>query len=135
LAPASEPERLRRRPAVAHSVATAAAMVAAGKGDEKRTFTDLNNGDEFAVTATPVIFLSFVGEKSPADMPANAAHLTAPLLIVSGTNDRSQDDIGAVFAHAPHNPKSVRVMIGSDHIGTPNASIATVVKWLKSLNQ
>ena len=37
-------------------------------------------------------------------MPANAAHLTAPLLIVSGSDDRTQRGIGAIFARAPHDP-------------------------------
>lgn len=74
LAPASEPDRLRQRPNVAQSVAQAQALVAAGKGNEKQNFTDLNNGQEFTVSTTPTIFLSFVGKDSPAHMPANAAH-------------------------------------------------------------
>ncbi len=133
LAPASEPDRLRQRPDVAQSVAQAQALVAAGKGDDKQSFTDLNNGNEITVTTTPVIFLTFLGKDSPANMPANAAHLTAPLLMVSGNADLSQRDADGIFARAPHDPRNKHVIVQSDHIGTPAAATATVVSWLKSL--
>lgn len=135
LAPASEPDRLRQRPNVAQSVAQAQALVAAGKGNEKQNFTDLNNGQEFKVTTTPTIFLSFVGKDSPAHMPANAAHLTAPLLMVSGSADPSQRNADGIFARAPRDPRNKHVMVQSDHIGTPAAAAAAVMAWLKSLAQ
>ncbi len=133
LAPASEPDRLRQRPNVAQSVAQAQALVAAGKGDERQSFTDLNNGSEFTVTTTPKILLSFLGKDSPANMPVNAARLTAPLLMVSGTEDNSQRDADGIFARAPHDPRNKHVMVQSDHVGTPAASPAAVLSWLKSL--
>jgi esterase/lipase len=133
LAPASEPDRLRQRPNVAASVAQAQALVAAGKGDERQSFTDLNNGSEFTVTTTPVIFLSFLGKDSPANMPENAAHLTAPLLMVSGSADNSQRDADGIFARAPRDPRNKHVTVQSDHFGTPAASPAAVLTWLKSL--
>ncbi len=133
LAPAAEPDLLRRRPNVAQSVAQAQALVTAGKGDGKQSFTDLNNGNEFTVTTTPAIFLSFLGKDSPAAMPANAAHLTAPLLMVSGNADPSQRDADDIFTRAPRDPHNSHVIVQSDHIGTPAAATATVVAWLKSL--
>jgi esterase/lipase len=133
LAPASEPDRLRQRPNVAQSVAQAQALIAAGKGDERQSFIDINNGSEFTVTTTPVIFLSFLGKDSPANMPANAAHLTAPLLMVSGSADNSQRDADGIFARAPRDPRNKHVMVQSDHIGTPAAATAAVLAWLKSL--
>jgi esterase/lipase len=135
LAPASDPDRLRELPPVAHSLAEAQALIAAGKGDEKRTFNDFNNGDQFTVTTTAKIYVSFFGKDTAGEMPANAAHLTAPLLIVSGTNDKTQRDIGAVFARAPHDPRNAHVTVPSDHIGTPNASVAAIRAWLKSLDR
>jgi hypothetical protein len=68
-------------------------------------------------------------------MPANAAHLTAPLLIVSGTDDRTQRGVGSIFARAPHDLRNAHVTVPSDHKGTPDASTAAVVAWLKSLNR
>jgi esterase/lipase len=135
LAPASDPDRLRELPPVAHSLAEAQALIAAGKGDEKRTFNDFNNGDQFTVTTTAKIYLSFFGKDTPGEMPANAARLTVPLLIVSGTDDRTQRGIGSVFARAPRDPLNAHVSVSSDHLGTPTASIAAVVAWLKSLSR
>ncbi len=135
LAPASDPDRLRQIPVIAQSLAEAQALIAAGKPDERRRFNDLNNGREITVTATPKIYVSFYGKDTPGNMTENAAHLTAPLLIVSGTNDSTQRDAGAIFARAPHDPRNAHVMVPSDHIGTPAASAAGVVAWLKSLAQ
>jgi esterase/lipase len=135
LAPASDPDRLRGRPAIAQSLAEAQALIAAGKSGERRSFNDLNNGREITVTATPEIYVSFYGKDTPGHMADNAAHLTATLLIVSGTNDSTQSDAGAIFARAPHDPRNAHVMVPSNHIGTPTASAAAVVAWLKSLAQ
>jgi esterase/lipase len=135
LAPAPNPERLRKRPEIAHSLAEAQAMVAAGKGDEKATFDDLNNGRPITVTTTAKIYVSFYGQNGPAELAPNAAHLTAPLLIVSGDDDPTQRDIGAIFARAPLDPRNAHETVKSDHVGTPAAATADVVAWLKSLNR
>lgn len=135
LAPASDPDRLRERPPIAQSLAEAQALIAAGKGDDRTTFNDLNNGRAFTVTTTPKIYMSFFGKGTPGEMPANAARLTAPLLVVSGTNNSTQRDTGAIFARAPHDPRNAHVMVNSDHISTPNAATAAVVAWLKSLGR
>jgi esterase/lipase len=135
LAPASDPDRLRGRPPIAQSLAEAEALIAAGKSDERRAFNDLNNGREITVTATPKIYVSFYGKDTPGNMADNAAHLTAPLLVVSGTDDSTQRNIDAVFARAPHDPRNAHVMVQSGHIGTPAAAAADVIAWLKSLTQ
>jgi esterase/lipase len=135
LAPASDPDRLRQRPPIAQSLAKAQALIAAGKGDDRTTFNDLNNGREFTVATTPKIYVSFFGKDTPGDMAENAAHLIAPLLIVSGTADATQRDIGAVFARAPRDPRNAHVIVNSDHIGTPDASVAAVLAFLKSLSR
>ena len=83
------------------------------------------------MTATPKIFVSFFGKETPGEFSANAARLTAPLLIVSGSADPTQRGIDAVYARAPHDPHNAHVTVNSDHIGTPNAATAAVVAWLK----
>jgi dienelactone hydrolase len=60
LAPNGAPERLVRLfPQVAESVAQARAMVAAGYGDQRASFTDLNIHGPFPVDTTAAIYLSF----------------------------------------------------------------------------
>jgi len=75
LAPAHAPELLRRRSDIAESIGQAQASVAAGRGDEKAMFDDIDLGNVFQVSTTPAIYLSFFGPDSPAVMPENAAHL------------------------------------------------------------
>jgi hypothetical protein len=66
-------------------------------------------------------------------MPDNAAHLTAPLLMVSGNNDPTQKNADDIFAHVPFDPRNRHVTLEADHLGTPAASVAAVLSWLKIL--
>ena len=66
-------------------------------------------------------------------MPDNAAHLTTPLLMVSGNNDPTQRNADNIFADAPFDPRSEHVTVEADHLGTPAASAAVVLPWLKML--
>jgi esterase/lipase len=133
LAPAHAVEFLRKNPRIAHSVAQAEAMAAAGEGDRKAMFADVNTGAEFEVDTTANIYLSFFGPTSPAMMPDNAEHLKAPLLVVSGNADSTQRSIPYVFARAPDNPRNQRVTVFADHRGTPAAAREIVLKWLHAL--
>jgi len=133
LAPAHAPEFLSRRPEIAQSIAKAQVKIAAGRRDDKETFDDVNLGKNFTVSTTPAIYLSFFGPDSPAVMPENAAHLTAPLLMVSGNNDPSQRNAGNIFARVPSDPRNKHVTVEVDHMGTPAASIAIVLAWLNAL--
>ena len=133
LAPAHAPEFLSRRPQIAQSIARALTAAAAGRGDEKATFDDVDLGKIFSVSTTPAIYLSFFGPDSLAVMSENAAHLTAPLLMVSGNNDPTQRNAGNIFADVPFDPRSKHVTVEADHLGTPAASASVVLSWLKML--
>ena len=133
LAPEHAPELLRRRPYIAESIGQAQVAVAAGRGDKKAMFDDIDLGNVFRVSTTPAIYLSFFGPDSPAVMPENAAHLTAPLLMVSGNNDPTQRNADNIFAHVPLDPSNRHVTLEADHLGTPAASVAAVLSWLKIL--
>ena len=135
LAPAHAPELFRRRAEIAESVAKAQAAVAAGRSNEKITFDDINLGTVFPVTTTPAIYLSFFGPESPAVMPENAAHLTAPLLMVSGSDDPTQRNADNIFARVPFDPRNKHVMVEADHLGTPAASAVAVLSWLQMLER
>ena len=135
LAPAHAPELLRGRAEIAGSIADAQRATAAGKANDKTTFDDIDLGKIFPVTTTPAIYLSFFGPESPAVMPENAAHLTAPLLMVSGSNDPTQRNADNIFAHVPFDPRNKHVTVEADHLGTPAASAAAVLSWLKMMEQ
>jgi pimeloyl-ACP methyl ester carboxylesterase len=130
LAPAHAVELLARRPDIAGSIKRARTMIAAGHGDEKTTFAEVNTGESFTVTTTPNIYLSFHGADSIAAMPSNAAKLTAPLLYVAGVQDSTQRGRGYVFDKASKNPLNRYVTVPADHRGTPAAGLQAVMEWI-----
>ena len=137
LVPGHAPEFISRRPEIAASLAQARALVAAGQGNVKATFADVNTRTatyDFSVTTTPNIYIDFFAPDSPAVMPANAARLSAPLLYVAATNDPTQRGRGYIFDRAPANPLNRYVTVNSDHIGTPAVSHQIVIDWLKELS-
>jgi len=133
LAPAHLAEIIVRRPEIAASVRKAQDMQAEGHGDDQATFADINIGRSITVQTTPKIYLSFFGRRSAAVMPVNAARLTAPLLLVAGTEDASQRGKGYIFDRAAANPLNRYIALKSDHLGTPAAAREAVMEWLKSL--
>ncbi len=136
LVPGHAPEFISRRPEIAASLDQARAFIAAGRGDLKTTFTDVNTRSTtfiFSVTTTPSIYLSFFAPNSQAVMPANAARLTAPLLYVAATNDPTQRGRGYIFDRAPAHPLNRYVTVTSDHVGTPAVSADIVTSWLKEI--
>lgn len=133
IAPAHFPERVVRRSDIAASLAKAQAMIAAGRGDERATFVDVNVGAPFSVETTARIYASFFGPDSPGVLPANAARLSAPLLYIAGSNDPTQPGPDYAFAKAPPNPLDRYVTVSSGHFNTPDAATGAVLAWLEEL--
>jgi pimeloyl-ACP methyl ester carboxylesterase len=136
-APAHAPEFISKRPEVAADIARARALIAKGEGDRRMTFNDANTSARgsftIKVSATPRIYVSFYGPDSPAVMPANAARLKMPILLVSGSHDPTQRQAPFTFRRAPENPLNRFVKVNSNHPGTPEAGKAAMLAWLKEL--
>lgn len=145
LAPAWHPPTANSFPHVKKDVDRSREMVAAGKGDEKDYFTGNNCCPLFSARfpATPRIYLSYYDPDGNALMPRNAAAVKAPVLWILGKDDGlfqvySADGIdyeNFVYEKLPQNPFNRKVIISSDHAGTPEKAASEVVKWLKSLPQ
>ena len=140
LAPASNPMVYKVNQDIGNAVTQAQQLVAAGEGDEKTSFPDVNTnangGTTFTVTTTPRIYLSFFGPNTQAGMIANAAHLTAPLLWVSGDKDPTQrGEPEAIFAKAAPNPMNRFVKVSANHIETPGAAVPAMLTWLGDLKR
>ena len=132
LAPGHSIDHPRLRAIFADSVAKAKAMVAAGRGEERETFTDGNHGRTFERHVRARIYLSYFDPEGPAAMARNAAKLSAPLLMVVGERDPlAKLGPDYAFAKAPANPKSRYVSVEADHMGTPAAAGDLVLAWLK----
>jgi pimeloyl-ACP methyl ester carboxylesterase len=139
MAPADDPTRKAARyPSFTASVTRAHDLMAQGKGDERTHFADTNTGAQgsFAtsIEMTPRIFLSFSEQGSLADIPANVAKLTMPLLWVAGDNDPTQrGGRGFAFDKAPPNNLDRYVTVSANHLETPDAGADAILEWLKTL--
>jgi pimeloyl-ACP methyl ester carboxylesterase len=137
LAPAHAPELISLRPDISASLQRARTMVAEGHGDVTGEFADVNTGDTSVVTytvkTTAKIYVSFFAPESPGMMPANAAQLKAPLLLISGTADPTQRGARIIFGNVPPRPMNLFVSVDAAHRGTPAAGRAAMFSWLNNL--
>ncbi len=136
IAPGQFPDGAVMRGKDADDLATAKAMVAAGKGNETRWFTDYNNGGRSrSIRMRASVYLSYYAPRGPAAMSVSAARIGAtPILWVAPTADHLTD----VFARLvrPHFPATAhveRIDVVADHLGAPTAARTRIVNWLKAL--
>jgi pimeloyl-ACP methyl ester carboxylesterase len=138
LAPADDPQRKANRPEIAAAVARARALMAAGKGDQRDSFADVNTGAggtfPMQIDTTPRIYLSFFDPQT-ASLGDNTSKLTAPLLWIAGSADPTQRDAQSLFQRAPANPQNRFVAVAANHLTTPDAGADAVLAWLAALQK
>lgn len=135
LAPGHLPEAWALRARTRGAIAEAKKMIAAGKGDVRRSFPDLAQGIPFSVRATPYVYLSMFDPDGPAVMPKNAAAMgQVPFLWIAGVADpivfHGKDYI---YGRGAKHPKSKYLVTASMHLSTPYQSRGQIVEWLKGL--
>lgn len=111
-------------------------LVAAGKGNETLTITDVNQGRETEVTLSANIIASWYAPDVGAVMPLNAARLKpgTPLMWIVGEKDRmSQRGSEYAFDKAPSHPKSRYEVVAGGHKVTPMKGKSEIIDWLNSL--
>jgi len=136
LAPGRVPEGQTFQKNHSASLELAKSMVRAGKGDERASFDDTNQGRRFIVQTTPKIYLSYMDPEGPAVMPQSAASMKpgTPLLWVVGTYDGMYNrGPSYAFEKAPPHPQSKYVVIKSDHLNTPRDATSEIIAWLRAL--
>jgi pimeloyl-ACP methyl ester carboxylesterase len=134
LAPGHTPERFRR-PEIQRARDEARALVAAGQGERRRLFPDVNVGQTFDVEATARAWLSYFEPEGPANIPRNCARMPAmPLLWVIGRQDILHA-LGSAYAfdRAPRHAKSRYIVVEADHMETPDRARGEVTAWLRTL--
>lgn len=120
---------------VRKSIDEARALVAAGQGDKRRDFHDINQGRALAVTMTAADFLSYWDPESDAEMARTAPRLPAniPALWVIGKDDPLiRAGRGYVFDKLPANPKSRYLEVQANHLTTPQVSGQEVADWIRA---
>jgi pimeloyl-ACP methyl ester carboxylesterase len=136
-APAHDPAVFARRPDIAAALAQAKGAVAAGAGERAQTFPDFDGSKRppsFSVNATPRAYVSFFDPDGPANVAANAAHLSVPIVWVAGTSDPTQRASAEEFAGIPANPLSKYVSVDSGHLDTPDVGASAIVNWMRALS-
>ncbi len=134
LAPGHLPEGRVFREALGNDVARAKQLVAEGKGDEKTTFGDVNQGRRSDARATPKAYLSHFDPQGPAPMTLNASKIKGdtPVLWAIGEKDPLfQTGKAMIYDRMPAHPKNRYVEVPGGHLDTPNVSVAIVLDWLK----
>ena len=134
MAPGHSPGSNYRKGTTKETVDQAKQLVAEGKGAEKISFVDTNQGKQRGLTARADVFLSYFDPNGLGDMPTSMAKIAKPipLLWLIGTNDPLYP-AGQAFAYnrAPAHPLSGYVVVAADHANTPSVGREEVIKWLK----
>lgn len=134
IAPGHIPEIWGKR--FADDVATAHAMIDAGKGAEKGNFRDFNQGKETTLSMPARNYLSWYDPAGEEVMPENAAALKdgVPLLVIVGEDDPlSKRGQAYIFDKAPANSKSRYIVIDGGHMATPKKGKIEILNWLNGL--
>lgn len=121
--------------AVRDSVDEARALVAAGKGDSRERFSDINQGKQQTVVATARDYLSYFDPASDAEMSVTAARLppAVPVLTAIGEKDPMFQRARAYFFDKlPANPKHTYLEVAGGHLETPRLASDDIVKWIKT---
>lgn len=120
---------------VRESVDEARALVAAGKGDERQRFRDLNQGQVQPVVATARDFLSYYDPLGDAEMGNTAPRVpaTVPVFTAVGANDPIFKRVREYYVDKlPANPKNQLLEVSGGHLDTPRLAADDVVKWVKA---
>jgi len=106
-------------------------LVAQGKGNEPTYFP--RGFNEYR--ATPLAYLGFAGDESPLNATELMPRLAAPLLYVAGTDDGGQRRAHDVYNRMlPPNPLNEFLVVGADHMMTPDIAVDQVIDWLNRLS-
>jgi pimeloyl-ACP methyl ester carboxylesterase len=121
--------------AVHDSINEARALVAAGKGDSRERFTDINQGRQQNVIATAKDYLSYFDPASDAEMSVTAPRVPVgtPVMTAIGETDPLFTRIRAYYIDKlPANPKTQYLEVKGGHLDTPRNASDEVIKWIKT---
>jgi pimeloyl-ACP methyl ester carboxylesterase len=137
IAPGHRPENPRIAQTLADDVKRARDHVAAGRPAETISFTDFNSGGRRSrMTASAASFTSYFDPAGPMNMGRNVESLKpTPVLWMVPTREESPLREGniALYKRLPQNAGNQLAEPGSDHMQAPQASIPTLVEWLKKV--
>jgi pimeloyl-ACP methyl ester carboxylesterase len=114
----------------------AAELVRSGKGSERITGIDDNQGTSLRISTTAAVYVSWLNPRGLASMDAQAPKLppSIPLLLVIGEKDPAFSRAkSAYYDPAAKNPYSKYVVVGANHFQTPFAASRQIVELINGL--
>ncbi|MDW5441255.1 alpha/beta fold hydrolase [Polaromonas sp. SM01] len=138
LAPGHSPEGYytQSRNTVVHdSVDEARALVAAGKGDSRERFSDINQGRQQTVVTTAKDFLSYFDPQGEAEMSLTAPRVpaTTAVMTVIGEKDPLFKRVKTYYVDKlPANPKNKYLEVSGGHLDTPRVASDDIITWIKT---
>lgn len=136
LAPGHSPAFMYQRGIGREAVDQARQLVEEGKGSEKVTMEDLNQGRRQTIRMPAEILFSYFDPKGLGHMPSSAARMkkAVPFIWVIGTGDPLYPAGTAyAFDKAPPHPASKYLVVQADHAGTPDVAGGDVLAWIQGL--
>lgn len=117
------------------SINEARALVAAGKGDARERFSDINQGRQQTVVTSAKDYLSWFDPVSDAEMSVTAARIPAKVAVMTviGEKDPLFRTIRVYFVDKlPANPKNRFLEVPGGHLETPRVASDEVIAWIKT---
>lgn len=117
------------------SVNEARALIAAGKGDGRERFSDINQGRQQILVTTAKDYLSYFDPASDAEMSVTAPRLPAKVAVMTviGEKDPLFKLIKSYYVDKlPANPKHLYLEVSGGHLDTPRVASDEVMKWIKT---
>lgn len=135
LAPGHTPKSWYERGTSKEAVDKAREMVAAGKGRDTLSITDINQGERRSMSMRADVMLSYFEPEGLGDIPTSAARVkrALPVLWVTPIGDSAQLRPSYGFEQLPPNSKSKFTQVQSGHMSVPDASVGIVQEWLKAV--
>ena len=138
LAPGHTPVGYYNQPwgkVVRESIDEARALVAAGRGDTRERFSDINQGRQLPVVSTSKDYLSYFDPTSDAEMSITAPRIPAKVAVMTavGEKDPLFRFIKSYYIDKlPANSKNKFLEVSGGHLDTPRASNDEVIAWIKA---
>ncbi len=114
------------------------AMVEAGQGAQPFSGPDSNQGQEFALSTTAAVYVSWMAPRGLVSMPRQSPLLPAaiPVMVVMGKSENALDSTrSGIYKPAAKHPYSVFLAVDGDHRTATDAAIIDVVQWIGKLPQ
>lgn len=135
LAPGHTPKIWYERGISKEAVDKARELVAAGKGRDTLSITDVNQSERRSMSMRAEAMVSYFEPEGLGDIPTSAARVkrALPVLWVTPVGDTLLLRPSYGFEQLPPDPKSKFTQVQSGHMSVPDASGGIVQEWLKGV--